>query len=150
VLSAIRLAGGGSALEHRALSGNEAVGFARRDDAVCRGAELVGAQRRQWTRPVRLAALGILIVLAELVTKAFARTAVLSLDELTTQLAEVMLDQWQKAATDRRLLAPLPIHWRRSELSVAGAAPTSSRGISRGGRPRSVVDPRNHRRDHRR
>ena len=115
-----------------------------------RGAELVGAQRRQWTRPVRLAALGILIVLAELVTKAFARTAVLSLDELTTQLAEVMLDQWQKAATDRRLMAPLPIHWRRSEFSVAGAAPTSSRGISCGGRPRSVVDPRNHRRDHRR
>lgn len=68
-----------------------------------------------------LAILGILIIAAGPVRKAFSSGASLPVDELADLLALAMRNQWEKAARDRRLLepAPLPIRWRRCRLPVA-------------------------------
>ncbi|MFI9011806.1 hypothetical protein ACIGNX_31670 [Actinosynnema sp. NPDC053489] len=69
-----------------------------------------------------LAAVGLLIVVGDMVVKALAPAARLDLDELTDQLASAMRAQWEQAAAERGLLqpAPLPVRWRRSVEPVAG------------------------------
>jgi hypothetical protein len=69
-----------------------------------------------------LAAVGILVIVAQFVKQALTPAAAPNLDEQADLLAANMRTQWTKAATDRRLIdpVPLPIRWRRSSLPVAG------------------------------
>src|SRR5437763_16564298 len=60
-----------------------------------------------------LTAVGLLVVIAEPVTKYLIRRAPFSSDEPADLLALAMRKQWEQAAAERRLLAPapLPVRW---------------------------------------
>ncbi|MEV0675765.1 hypothetical protein AB0I60_04490 [Actinosynnema sp. NPDC050436] len=82
-----------------------------------------------------LAAVGLVIVVGDLVVKAVRPVDPPDLDELTDRLALHLRAQWEQAAADRGLVqpAPLPVRWRRSTEPVAG--PVVAAVGDRGGRP---------------
>ena len=51
---------------------------------------------------------------------------VTELDELADSLAQVVMDEWTRAANERRLLAPgpIPVQWRWPSVPIAEAVPT--------------------------
>ncbi|MFI6099927.1 hypothetical protein ACIA8G_30600 [Lentzea sp. NPDC051213] len=69
-----------------------------------------------------LAAVGLVIMLGDMVVKAFTSATPPDVDQLADDLAEAMRNQWEQAAVDRGLLQPipLPIRWRRCTARVAG------------------------------
>ncbi|TWP49470.1 hypothetical protein FKR81_23250 [Lentzea tibetensis] len=71
-----------------------------------------------------LAAVGLAIMVGDLVVRAFIPAPAPDIDELADGLAMAMRDQWEQAAIDRGLLqpTPLPIRWRRCTTAVAGPA----------------------------
>ncbi|MFT7837509.1 hypothetical protein Q5530_15305 [Saccharothrix sp. BKS2] len=81
-----------------------------------------------------LAAVGLVIVVGDLVLRSLAPTPEPDVDELTDRLAVAVRVQWEQAAADRGLRqpAPLPIRWRRSREPVAGppSAATASRSFA--------------------
>jgi hypothetical protein len=85
------------------------MGQAARDDASTYGA-------------FALALLGVLIpVFRTVASRLILNPGTPDLDQLTDDLATVVLTQWERAAQDRELLPhPLPIRWRRSTHPVAG------------------------------
>lgn len=81
-----------------------------------------------------LAIVGLLIIVAEHVARAFRTTSDTPrqppLDQLVDDLAVTMLAQWTQAARERRLEYPssLPIRWRRCATALAGPPVAPPRG----------------------
>lgn len=92
------------------------MGQAARDDASTYGA-------------FALALLGVLIpVFRTVANRLIPNPGIPDLDQLTDDLAAVVLAQWDRAAQDRELLPhPLPIRWRRSTHPVAGRVSDATR-----------------------